>query len=398
MFALRIVIAVFCLVWVLQAIVYVRNRRAMRTLAKLDSPEPREWPRVSVIAPARDEAVPVGPALLSRLADDYPDLEVVAVDDRSTDGTGDIIRELAARDARVVPLRIDRLPEGWLGKVHAMNAGAQVATGEWLLFSDADVRVEPGAMRRVIAYALAQRFDHVALVPRYETRSVWVDAVWTVFLRVIGIVVSPDAVRDTSRPKVAIGSGAFNLVRREAFVATEGFEWLRLDTTDDISLAVMMKRHGFRSDVLDGHGSASVLIYRDLADFYHGTEKNAGALLGTPLWVFVLGTLVWLALEWSSLIAVAIGPDRLRILGGATFVLATAVNVDALRRNTGRTGPAFLWPVGSGIFASTTIRALWLAHRRGGIVWRDTFYPSGDILAARRFRLGMRPRRADEGS
>ena len=223
------------------------------TLAKLNPPEPESWPRVSVIAPARDEATTIGAALESRLADDYPDLEIVAIDDRSTDETGAIIRDLARNDDRLVPLRVDELPEGWLGKVNALKVGAEAASGEWLLFSDADVHVEPGSMRRAIAHALSEGFDHLAIIPEYGTGSVWVDAVWAVFMRIFGIMFDFSAIRDTSKPKAFIGSGAFNLVRREAFEATEGFEWLKLETTDDMSLGMMMKRNGFRCEGLDGH-------------------------------------------------------------------------------------------------------------------------------------------------
>jgi hypothetical protein len=382
------IIALFCVVWIAQAAIFVRNQRGMRTLAKLSPPEPNHWPRVSVIAPARDEAGGIGPALRSRLADDYPDLEIVAIDDRSTDATGEIIRALAEEDPRLVAVRIDELPVGWLGKVHALQRGKEAASGEWLLFSDADVHVEPGTTRRAIAHALSGGFDHVALIPEYGTGSVWVEAIWAVFMRMFGIMFDFKAIRDSDNPKAVIGSGAFNLVRREAFDATEGFEWLKLETTDDMSLGVMMKRNGFRSEGLDGRGSASVLIYEDLAAFYRGTEKNAGAVLGTPFPLFVAGTIVWLALEWSSLIALAVGPGWLRVLGGLTLAMVTALHVRALKTNTGRTAAAFLWPIGSVLFASTLVRATWLAHRRGGIMWRGTLYPIKDILAARRYTLG----------
>ncbi len=389
MLVFRILIALFCLIWVAQAALFVRNQRGMRTLAKLTPPEPDSWPRVSVIAPARDEADGIGPALRSRLADDYPDLEVVAIDDRSTDGTGEIIRGLAEGDSRLVTRHIEELPPGWLGKVHALKVGTEAASGEWLLFSDADVHVEPGTTRRAIAHAIAEGFDHIALIPEYGTGSIWVEAIWAVFMRMFGIMFNFRAIRDSDNPKAVIGSGAFNLVRREAFEATEGFEWLKLETTDDMSLGVLMKRNGFRSEGLDGFGSASVLIYRNLAAFYRGTEKNAGAVLGTPFPLFLAGTLVWLTLEWSSLIALAIGPAWLRILGGFVLVLVTALHVRSLKTNTGRIGAAFLWPIGSALFASTLVRATWLAHRRGGIMWRDTLYPIEEIIAARRYTLGM---------
>ena len=388
---IRALITLFCLVWIAQAVVYARNLRGMRSLVKLMPPEPESWPRVSVIVTARDEAATIGPALATRLADTYPDLEIVAVDDRSGDDTGRIIDELAERDPRVVPVHVDDLPPGWLGKVHALSAGAAAANGEWLLFSDADVHVNPDTTRTAIAHALHEGFDHIALIPEYGCGSLWVEAVWAVFLRIFGIMFDFAGIRDPGNRNAVIGSGAFNLVRREAFDSTEGFEWLRLETTDDIALGMMMKRNGLRSEGLDGRGAVKVLIYENLPAFYRGTEKNAGAVLGAPLWLLAPGVLVWLTLEWSSLIAMALGPGWLRVLGIVVAVLVTALHIHALRTNTGRIGAAPLWPVGSALFASTLLRATWLAHRRGGIMWRDTFYPLEEIIAGRRYTLGRGP-------
>jgi hypothetical protein len=383
--AVHIVLALFCVVWLAQSALFASNVRKMRSLVRVDPPEPDTWPRVSVVVPARDEAATIGPALRSRLADDYPDLEVVVVDDRSADETADVVRAIAAEDPRVRLVRVDELPERWLGKVHALWQGQQAATGEWLLFSDADVHVEPGTMRKAVAYCLAEGFDHMALVPEYGTASLAVRAVWAVFMRIFAIMVDVGKVRDPDRPKAAMGSGAFNLVRREAWERTEGFEWLRLETTDDMGVGVLMKRHGFRSDGLDGRGTASVVIYRELADFFAGTEKNVGMTLGVSDLVYYPGTVLWLALEWSPILALALGPPWLRVLGAVALVVASAVHVWALRFNTGRGAAGLLWPAGSALFAFTLVRARVLARRRGGIAWRDTLYSVEEILANRRF-------------
>lgn len=386
MLAVRVLIGILCVVWLVQAAVFVVHIRNMRTLARVTPKKPRSWPRVSVIVPARDEATAIGSAVRSRLVDDYPDLEIIIVDDRSTDGTGDVARGIAAEDSRVRVVRVDGLPEGWLGKVHALQRGLDESTGEWILFSDADVHVEPGTMRQAIAYCLDEGFDHLALIPEFETGTFLVDVLWTVFLRIFGVMIDFAAVRDPKK-RTAMGSGSFNLVRRAAWDKTEGFEWLRLETSDDMSLGLMMKRAGLRAEAADGRGAAKVLIYSDLRAFYRGTEKNAGAILGPPLPLFLLGALAWLALEWSPLIALASGPLWLRALGGLALVAATAIHVASLRINTGRSAAAFAWPLGSLLFAVALVRSRWLAYRRGGVVWRGTLYANEEILANRRFEL-----------
>jgi cellulose synthase/poly-beta-1,6-N-acetylglucosamine synthase-like glycosyltransferase len=125
------------------------------------------YPSVSVVVAARDEEAGVGEALASLLDQDYPGgLEVVAVNDRSTDNTGGIIADLAARrPERLRPLEVEALPEGWLGKNHALYRGATEARGEWLLFTDADVRFSPDCLELAMRYAETEHLDHLTLAP-----------------------------------------------------------------------------------------------------------------------------------------------------------------------------------------------------------------------------------------
>jgi glycosyltransferase involved in cell wall biosynthesis len=378
-----------CALALVELTVFVVRARHIRTLSSLDAPVPASWPRVSVIVPARDEADVIGPALRTRLHDDYPDLEIIVVDDRSADGTGDTARAAIDGDPRARVLRIDSLPEGWLGKVHALDVGVREASGEWLLLSDADVHVRPGALKRAVAVAEAQGIDMVALVPEYAARSLPVRVMWTVFLRVMGVMLSPKAISDPDS-KQALGSGAFNLVRRSAFDRTPGFEWMRLETADDVTLAIMMKRAGGRIEVMNGRGSAEVEIYRTLSELVTGLEKNGGTTAGHP-WAYTGGVALFLLVDWSGFGAVALGAVQgtwwLVGLGAVALGAMTAVHVAALRFNTGTWRAALAWPLGSALFAYGTLRATWLVHHRGGVMWRGTFHPLDEINEARRFEL-----------
>ena len=132
--------------WVVQLWLALRIRAALPPLRDLPPPARDAWPRVSIVVPARDEGLHVAAALASKRSCGYPSLEVIAIDDRSTDDTGALIDRAAAADPRVVAVHVTELPDGWLGKVHAMARGLERATGEWVLLSDADVHVEPGAL------------------------------------------------------------------------------------------------------------------------------------------------------------------------------------------------------------------------------------------------------------
>lgn len=386
-----IIVAILCALWVVQATLVFRHLGEIRDLAKMTPPDPPVWPLVSVISAARNEARDIGASLTSRLADGYPNLEVVVVDDRSDDATPDIITEFARRDPRVRPIRIDVLPEGWLGKVHALARGVEAAGGEWLLFSDADVCVEPGMLGKAVAHCEAGGYDLLALVPEFHSRSGIVDVLWAIFMRVMTMAISPVAVRDPAS-KVVMGSGGYTLVRRSAFDATPGFEHLRLETADDVALAAMVKHAGGRCDFVNGRHAVSVSIYDSLGAFYRGVEKNGSSVAGVPLALAVAAFALLGCLEYSPLVAIALGLSAkvswLAWLGVGTALLATAATVASLHRNTGLVWPALLWPVGWALMASGVLRSAWLFHRRGGALWRGTFYSKADILAAQRFKIG----------
>lgn len=385
-----ITLALLCAVWLLQTAIVFKHLAELRTLSELNPPSPKTWPRVSAVIPSRNEVDELPAALASRLSDGYPDLELVVVDDRSTDETPAVLARIAASDTRVRPIRIEELPDRWLGKIHALARGVEAATGEWLLVSDADIHFEPDALRRAVALCEAEGLDFLALVPEFRSRSFTVDVLWAVFVRTFSLLCSPKAVRDP-RSKASAGSGSFMLARRSAYDRTPGFEWLRMETADDMALGLMMKRAGARCEFMNGRGSARVSIYDSLSEFYRGVEKNAGSLAQRPFIVTFLAMAVAGLVEYSPVLAIIAGVARgvpwLVGVGIVSALLATFSTVAALRRNTGLVGPALLWPIGWALVTSGILRSVWLAKRRGGVVWRETFYPVADLLEGQRYKL-----------
>lgn len=357
----------------------------LRQLADVPDVPRDDWPRVTAVIPARDEADRIGPALVSRLDDDYPALDIVLIDDRSADGTGDVARQLAEKDARVRVVRVDELPAGWLGKTHALRRGVEYADGEWLLFSDADVHIELGALRKAVAVAVSDDLGCLAIIPSYGTGSVVFEALWAHFLVVLGAVMDPAAV---ARPgsRAVIGSGAFTLVRREAFERTPGFDHLRLETGDDMALAQMLKQAGARCAVLGGRGQVSVAIYRSLSEFFRGIEKNGSTTLGPPYAMLAVGLGLAVASDFTPFVALAVGPAWLRAVAIAVLLAQTLAHALALGGNTGRWAPGLLWPFGTPLMAYALLRSAWLVRRRGGVQWRGTFYSNEELLAGRRYR------------
>ena len=366
----------------------LRTALTFRRFADLPAPPPASWPKLTVVVAACDEEETIGPALATLLAQDYPDLEIVVVDDRSKDATGRIADAAAKGDARLRVVHVRELPGGWLGKVHALDRGVAAATGDWLLFTDADVHFSTDALRRAIAHAEHARLDHLTVAPELLSPGFVEDMVNAAF--VTAFMAGTRAV-DVGRSgsKAFVGVGAFNLVRRSTFRRTPGFRWLKMEVLDDVGLGLMMKNAGGRSAFAIGIGDITITWYRSLTAMARGLEKNMfGAFCRYRtgrLVAIVLGAAVVLP---APLVALAIPPRPwLPLLGGAAIalVLANAMVLGARARRPWL--PLALAPWGAAIFVVLVVRSAWRCLRDGGITWRGTRYPLRDLREGQRVKL-----------
>jgi hypothetical protein len=376
------------LYWLACLILAVRVVRAIPRLQRLQPPQPPQWPKLSLIIPACNEADSLEDAVRSRLADGYPNLEVILVDDRSTDGTGQIIDQLAAADPRVRAFHVRALPAGWLGKVHALQRGVEIATGEWLLFTDADVHLVPGTLRRCIAYVLQRNLDHLAVIPELWRGTFLLDVLLATFVRVMCLAGRLWAVENPRAP-VAMGVGAFNLVRRAAFERTPGFAWLKFEVVDDIGLGQMLKQAGARGVGVNGRGLVGLYWYRSLGGLARGMEKAAFAGLGhSGLTRMLVQSLVFLALDVAPFVGLLpLGIPRLLyvgVIGSGIALLAQAIPWCWI---SGRLLPALFVPFGALFALAVTLRSAWLAVKRGGLIWRGTLYPADELRQGTRVKL-----------
>ena len=377
--------------WLLVARAMWLVRCRVPRLVDAQPPEPARWPRLSVLIPACNEADRIEPAARTLLAEDYPDLELVFIDDRSSDATGAIIDRLAAEDPRAKAVHIRELPEGWLGKVNALHRGFAESTGELVLLTDADIHFARGSLRKAVAYAEAERLDHLAALPELLPTSLLVDAVILLFLRQFMTAVRPWAVSDP-RSSAYIGIGAFNLVRREAFAATEGFEWLRMETADDMGVGLLMKTSGKRCGVAGARGYLSLQWYRSLAEAARGAERGWSTVMRFSLVRAIALALVSLLVQASPVLALVpllwhdVGPIRYAGIAVTAAFLASALPL----RGWGRRGlwlRAFATPLVSPVVAFALLRAGLLGWRRGGAMWRGTVYPNESLRAGARVKF-----------
>ena len=364
--------ALLLLLQVIQFAIIIRGYRRTRHLPP-ETPTRESWPRVSILIPARDEEAEIEEALRSVLALDYPDREIVVIDDRSTDRTGAILARLSGEHPELKVVTIETLPDGWIGKNHALHVGAQSSTGELLLFTDADVSYRPAALRKAVAALEDDRLDHLTVGPRVWSRSLWVGLLIGFFSRGFSVFFRPWEAIDP-KSKCYVGLGAFNLVRRRVYDQLGGHRRIALRPDDDIKLGKIIKDAGFRQDIRHGTQEMSVPWYPTVGAFVRGLEKNVLAGVDyrvTQLFCNLAIALVMILAPW---VLVALGDWPTQAVAGAA--LALSLGSFAIFLLIPRVGPwwAVLEPVVGMIFVYTFVRSVVLTKWRGGIYWRDTFY------------------------
>lgn len=349
---------------------WITQRRVRRME---DLPEPvagAPLPAVCLCIPARNEGGEIGAALDSWLAQDHPGLRIVVVDDGSTDETPARLAERAAAHAgRLRVLRNDLLPEGWLGKNHALHLAVHTAEAEaadWLLFADADVRADPALLRRAFAYLESRPADLLALCPAIDLGH-WSEAL-ILPMGAMGFLwlVPPERVADP-RSGFFCGIGAFTLIRREAYAAIGGHAAAPMEAVDDMMLARRAKAAGFLNRVAMGGPGLHLRMYHGLADIVRSMRKNALSFPwvwgGAPFWIAAV-----LALFASPLLLALFGWPAAGLL---LWLLGPAMVAEAHQRTGARpVEPVWmLWPLAGPILAAGLAWAF-LDRLRGVNHWR----------------------------
>ena len=356
------------------------------------------FPRISVLVPAKDEAANIGGCLASLLAQDYPDFEILVADDRSEDATAEIVEAVARRDSRVRLLRIRRLPTGWTGKTHALHFAQQHATGEWLLFVDADAELHP----RCLSVTLRDAADHdaglLSLLPRMEMRSFWERVVQPVAATLLMVLFPLPRVNDRSRTDCGFANGQFLLVRRSVYDAIGGHEAVRDRFCEDVSLGRLVKQHRLGLRVVVAPRLAAVRMYASLGQimrgwcriFYSAADANANYLRAFTAVLFLLSGLPYAAAVVCLAVIAggAAGAFTWSLLGLAVAqeLLQTAVYFRAYRAGGSPVGSlAWRW-LATGVMLVVLLRTVRLC-RTHAVDWRGTRYlafpQSGPAVAAR---------------
>jgi cellulose synthase/poly-beta-1,6-N-acetylglucosamine synthase-like glycosyltransferase len=338
-------------------------------------------PRVSIIVPARNEEEHIGPALATLLKLDYDNYEVIAVDDRSTDRTGEVMDRIASTPqagGRLKVIHVAELPPGWLGKVHAMWAAAHRATGDWLLFTDADVLFRSDVLRRALAYAEAEAADHVVLFPRMIMKSPGEIMMIAFFQTLFVFGHRPWKVADP-KTKDHMGVGAFNLIRRRVYDAVGSYQALRFEVLDDMKLGKIVKEAGYAQRNVYGADLISLRWVQGAMGMVNNLTKNFFAIMSfqwrrAALSAFALAFLnlmpffgIWFAHGWA------------RLPYGVALASIFAIYVGMSWKSDVPVYYFALHPIGTALFVYTMLRSMALTLGRGGVLWRGTFYPLEEL-------------------
>ena len=331
-------------------------------------------PKVSVIIPARNEAKKIREALQSVLKQDYRNLEFIVLNDRSTDATAAILAELAANETKLRVENISELPPGWLGKNYALYRGAQRASGELLLFTDADVVMDHGAVARAVHYLLANRLDHLAVMPAVRMPGLALRLFCSAFGVFFSAYIRQWKAKDP-RSRRFVGVGAFNLVTKDAYRAIGTHQAIAMRPDDDIKLGKLLKKAGYRQELVFGMGTLVVEWYSSLRELIDGLMKNsfAGLEYSVPL-SLAGGAAVLLLNVWPFLaIFVVKGPAWILYLLAVVAMLLFIS--DGNRFYHLPSWYALAHPLSALLFVYILWKSMLLTLWTGGISWRGTHYP-----------------------
>ncbi|MFJ7725455.1 glycosyltransferase [Neobacillus sp. NPDC097160] len=362
------------LVFLLDALIGFRHLDALEK-----EPELETGPLLSVIVAARNEEKQITASILSQLKQTYKHVEWILVNDRSIDGTGKIMDELLREDARITVIHITELPEGWLGKNHALYKGTLQSSGKWLLFTDADVRFEEEAFAKALHYFEKHQLDLLTAAPNLNANRFWLKTFVAFFLFGFSYFKRP-WMANNPKSKIGTGIGAFNLVSKTAYESFGTHEKIKMRPDDDLQLGMKMKRAGYRQRIVTAQRLIEVEWYGSLKEAFVGLEKNTFAGLNyriSMVFFSIFGVFVTNVLPFLTIFS---GNKTIVLLSLGNIVTSGILYVVIIKRMTVFSPALFLvLPITALLFIYSIIRASFLTFKRGGIVWRGTTYRLSEL-------------------
>ncbi|MFZ3589992.1 glycosyltransferase [Bacillus sp. DJP31] len=367
------VLSVVILIWVFA---FIDSWFGLRKMVSLQTIKAQHYDdKISIIIAARNEEESIEQTVTSLLQQTYSHFAIIVVNDRSTDRTGTLISELAVANPLVKCLHIEELPNSWLGKNHALYKGYEVAAGDYLLFTDADIHFHPETINKALTYLKQERADHLTIAPDLYAKTFWLKAFISFFILGFGVFKRPWAANQDNRKEGGMGIGAFNLVKRKVYEEIGTHQSIRNRPDDDLQLGQLIKQKGYKQRLATGLDLIRVEWYPSLQAAFKGLEKNtfAGLYYSLPFTIFVLVSIIITHLLpfvtlFSEFLLIQV------VSAGAILILLGLYALTTIKMTTFPVWMIFVFPITTLLFLYSTLRAVSLTYIRGGIEWRGTFY------------------------
>jgi chlorobactene glucosyltransferase len=377
------------LAWLAYGVLMYAGRRKMLLLRRPVPPLKVAPPSVTLLIPAKDEGERIRSCIESALAQDYPNFTVIAIDDRSTDNTGAVMDEIAAKHPRLKAFHNTVAPPpGWTGKNNALHQGQKHADGEWLLFVDSDVVLEPDVLSASMEMLIRKDFDMVSLLPRLESHSLWEGLLVPLCASAASGMYLVPLTNNHLMKNTAFGNGQFLMLRRTAYDAIGGHETVRDRYCEDVEIARLLKSTGWKPRVSWGSEWCSVRMYDSLENIFKGWGRIFYAGRAGSPWRILGAVAAVLFCCFTAYVALGFGAYRAAHPSGAlwgnarwawlaaallhlsllTFLLGTMYRWSGNRRRL-----ALLFPLGGSMLLAIFFKSLRMCVTKK-VEWRGTSY------------------------
>lgn len=376
MIVLYVILAAANLFWL---IALVQAAAALRNAPYLpDNGVPASTPKISILVPARNESKNLERSVLSLLAQNYPDFEILVVDDHSEDNTFEIAESVARRDPRVKVIRSSDLPPDWRGKSWALQQAARAATGSWILLTDADVTHHPDNLRNALAAAQKDRADLISILPHVECVTFWERVVLPAFAVILSMVRPLHRSNDPSSP-VALAAGGFILVKGLLFRHMDGFHRIREAVAEDVKLAELFKSSGYKiRTCLTREPRVSTRMYDSFHGIWEGLSRHAYEATGFSAARVLVTVLAGYSLLVAPVPALAAGValGNAWILALSAFPTLAIFATQAIANHHFRVPIYYLFsfPLAAGLYGLMMLNSMISHDIRGGNLWKGRRY------------------------
>lgn len=335
--------------------------------------EPEHLPFISIVLSALNEENNIEGVVNSLVNLDYPNLEIILINDRSTDKTGDILERLKSNHSKINVFHIKELPEGWFGKNHALDFGSKKALGEWILFTDADVKMKPDTLLKAMSYALEHNLDHLTIHENHYRESFWLKVLLLGYNFTYCLRVKPWRIR-YSWSKRNLGRGAFNLIRKDSYQKTGGHRAIALECLDDLKIGELIKTKGFRQDVVNAQDHVDFKWYGTLRDMIAGLEKNGFAFFNYRILPTIHAIFfAFLFFVWPCF-AIFIYTGWVQWINILNVCLCFYFSLLVAREFRLPITCSFFYPIAVLLLLYSVFNSMISIYRNQGVVWRGTHY------------------------